>query len=166
MPLSAYGRLKPPHKPACSNFSPPPSQCAPQSPHLAHACRAPFAAAVPLQGPVSPLGPLPSSELGRQICTDKALLRIPSLQSLSCWLLPASLHWLLGCSPRCDAQLLLVGPPGGTLPEGPESADGITPSMRNARQRHFKPVPKVPRRFVPPSNTFFSRVRGKALGAG
>ncbi|GFR46981.1 hypothetical protein Agub_g8633 [Astrephomene gubernaculifera] len=40
-------------------------------------------------------------------------------------------------------QLLLVGPPGSTLPEGPECADGVTPPMRNARQRHFKPLPKV-----------------------
>ncbi|KXZ42933.1 hypothetical protein GPECTOR_110g225 [Gonium pectorale] len=40
-------------------------------------------------------------------------------------------------------QLLLVGPPAGSLPEGPESADGVTPPMRNARQRHFKPLPKV-----------------------
>ncbi|PNH08615.1 hypothetical protein TSOC_004813, partial [Tetrabaena socialis] len=37
-------------------------------------------------------------------------------------------------------QLLLVGPPGSTLPEGPESLDGVTPPMRNARQRHFKAV--------------------------
>lgn len=40
-------------------------------------------------------------------------------------------------------QLLLVGPPGGALPAGPESTDGVTPPMRNARHRHFKPVPKV-----------------------
>ncbi|GIL85805.1 hypothetical protein Vretimale_19535 [Volvox reticuliferus] len=40
-------------------------------------------------------------------------------------------------------QLLLVGPPGSSLPEGPESADGITPPLRNARKRHFKPLPKV-----------------------
>ncbi|EFJ43652.1 hypothetical protein VOLCADRAFT_121408 [Volvox carteri f. nagariensis] len=40
-------------------------------------------------------------------------------------------------------QLLLVGPPGSSLPEGPESADGVTPPMRNARQRHFKTLPKV-----------------------
>ncbi len=40
-------------------------------------------------------------------------------------------------------QLLLVGPPDGSLPAGPESTDGVTPPMRNARQRHFKPVPKV-----------------------
>ncbi|GIM16975.1 hypothetical protein Vretimale_19535 [Volvox reticuliferus] len=41
-------------------------------------------------------------------------------------------------------QLLLVGPPGSSLPEGPESADGITPPLRNARKRHFKPLPKHP----------------------
>ncbi|PNW88025.1 hypothetical protein CHLRE_01g011200v5 [Chlamydomonas reinhardtii] len=40
-------------------------------------------------------------------------------------------------------QVLLVGPPGSSLPDGPEAADGVTPPMRNARQRHFKPVPKV-----------------------
>lgn len=40
-------------------------------------------------------------------------------------------------------QILLVGSPGSELPVGPEIADGVTPPCRNARQRHFKPLPKV-----------------------
>ncbi|KAG2487376.1 hypothetical protein HYH03_013945 [Edaphochlamys debaryana] len=40
-------------------------------------------------------------------------------------------------------QIVLVGRPGSNLPAGPESVDGLTPPMNKARQRHFKPIPKV-----------------------
>lgn len=40
-------------------------------------------------------------------------------------------------------QIVVVRPPGAPRPTGAESVDGITPSMKNARQNFFLDVPKV-----------------------
>eukprot|EP00208_Stichococcus_sp_RCC1054_P003321 CAMPEP_0206141444 /NCGR_PEP_ID=MMETSP1473-20131121/12936_1 /ASSEMBLY_ACC=CAM_ASM_001109 /TAXON_ID=1461547 /ORGANISM="Stichococcus sp, Strain RCC1054" /LENGTH=236 /DNA_ID=CAMNT_0053536021 /DNA_START=463 /DNA_END=1170 /DNA_ORIENTATION=- len=41
-------------------------------------------------------------------------------------------------------QMVVVGPPGAQTPPGDEARDGVTPAMRNARARHFRPPVDVP----------------------
>jgi len=45
--------------------------------------------------------------------------------------------------PLFTVQILLVTGKGAAAPPGPEARHGVTPPMRDARARHFRPRPDV-----------------------